>query len=215
MEKNKILEALKELSAQKRNFKQSVDLVINLQNVDTKKMEGLLEFFVPVPHPRGKKITVCALVGSELIDQAKKECNAAVVVDDFERYMKDKKLIKKLAGENNYFIAQATIMPKVASSFGRVLGPKGKMPNPKAGCVVPPNANLKQVVERLQTMIRLNAKKEPIFSCSVGNEGMDPEQIADNVMAVYNQTVHHLPNEVHNIKSVFLKLTMSKPVKVD
>ena len=126
-----------------------------------------------------------------------------------------KKLAKRLASAHDYFIAQATIMPKVASAFGRVLGPKGKMPNPKAGCVVPPNANLKQLVERLQTLVKLSAKKELIFSCAVGMEDAKDDDLVDNIMTVYNQVIHHLPNEQHNVRSVFLKLTMSPAERVE
>ncbi|MBU0979774.1 MAG: hypothetical protein KJ709_03135 [Nanoarchaeota archaeon] len=215
MEKAKISDALQKVRQKKCNFKQSIDIVINLKNIDQKKDGEKLDFFVQLHYPKGKPAKVCALVGPELYEQAKKECATAIVVDDFPKYQKDKRLVKQLARKHDFFIAQATIMPKVATVFGRVLGPKGKMPNPKAGCVVPPNANLKQVIPRLNNLVRLNAKKEKIFSCSVGMEEGKDEEIIDNIMTVYNQAVHHLPNEKQNIGSVYLKLTMSKPERID
>ncbi|MFH1409328.1 MAG: 50S ribosomal protein L1 [Nanoarchaeota archaeon] len=215
MEKKTILEALKKIRETKRKFKQSVDIVINLKNIDIKKDAANLEFYIPLTHPTGKKIKVAAFVGPELIEQAKDACDIAIASSDFDAYEKDKKKLKKLASTHDYFIAQATIMPKVATTFGRILGPKGKMPNPKAGCVIPPNANVEQVVKRLQNLIKLSAKKEVIFSCSVGVEDMDDNHIFDNVMTVYNQVIHHLPQEKNNIRSVFLKLTMSKAERID
>jgi len=105
-------------------------------------------------------------------------------------------------------------MPKIATTFGRVFGPKGKMPHPKAGCVVAPNANLKPLYERLQKTLKIATKNDPIIQCSVGKEDMKDEEVIDNILTVYNALVHALPNEKHNVKSVFLKLTMSKSVRI-
>src|SRR3990172_6920050 len=124
---------------------------------------------MPLPYNRGKKISVCALVGPELAEEAKKVCDGAILSDDFGKYP-DKKEIKKLASKYDFFIAQANVMPKVATSFGRVFGPKGKMPNPKAGCIVPPNANLKTLYDKLQKTVRLYAKERPMIQIPVGNE---------------------------------------------
>lgn len=127
---------------------------------------------------------------------------------------KDKKAVKKLAAEYDFFIAQANIMPKVATVFGRVLGPRGKMPNPKAGCVVPPKASLAPLYEKLQNMVRIKAKDKPIVMAVVGDQSLKDEELADNILYAYNQIAHHLPKEEHNIKDAFIKLTMSKPVKI-
>src|SRR3989338_5004403 len=143
MEKEELQSALQKARdiSDKRNFKQSFDLVINLKGLDMKKQEHNVDAFITLPHARGKKTKVCALVGAELFEQAKSVCDFAILSDTFEKY-KEKKEIKKLANSYDFFIAQANIMPKVATTFGRIFGPRGKMPNPKSGGVVPPNANL-------------------------------------------------------------------------
>src|SRR3989344_2030772 len=128
---------------------------------------------------------------------------------------KDKKLTKRLAVEHKFFIAQATVMPDVARSFGRVLGPRGKMPNPKAGCVVPPKAQLQPLYNRLQLTTKVQFKNAPIIQLAVGSEAMKDEDIADNVVSIYNQLVSHLPSQQNNIKSAYLKLTMSSPVRIN
>ena len=197
----------------KRNFKQSYDLIINLKGLDLKKPEHQVDTFVTLPHLRGKKIKVCALVGAELAEQSKNVCDFAVLSDDFDKY-KDKKDIKKLANSYDFFIAQANIMPKVATIFGRVFGPRGKMPNPKAGCVVPPNANLKPLYEKLQKTVRVSAKTAPLVQCAIGSEDTNANDIADNGLIIYNSLLQALPNERHNIKDIYIKLTMGKPVKV-
>lgn len=215
MEQKNILKVLLELKSQKtRKFSQSYDLIINLKNIDLKKPDQQLELFVNLNHGVGKKRKVGAFVAQELLTQAQQVCSKAVYVDDFVNYQ-DKKSIKKLAKDIDFFIAQATIMPKVALQFGKVLGPRTKMPNPKLGCVVPPQANLKLLVDKLQKMIVIKVKTQPVVQVMVGTEAMTDAEVADNVMTVYTNVVSHLPSEKNNIKSVFLKTTMGKPSRLD
>ena len=215
MEKQELQSALQKAKdvSEKRNFKQSFDLVINLKGLDMKKQEHNIDTFITLPHSRGKKVKVCALVSAELIEQARSICDFAIISDNFEKY-KDKKELKKLANSYDFFIAQANIMPKVATVFGRVFGPRGKMPNPKSGGVVPPNANLKPLYEKLQRTIRVTNRTSPVMQSAIGTEEMKLDDVTENGMTVYNSIIHVLPNENHNIKDIYVKLTMSKPVKV-
>jgi large subunit ribosomal protein L1 len=209
-----VLQALKNLRQEKkRNFSQTIDLVINVKDLDLKKAENHIDAFISLPHGF-KKRKICAFVGPESLEDAKSSCDKAILKNDFPRYAKDKKLTKKLVKEFDFFIAQADVMVNVASAFGKVLGPKGKMPNPKAGAVFPPKAPISSVCDKLQRMAHLKIKTALTAHLAIGTESMQDEQIADNIMSVYDYLIHHLPNEEQNIKSVFLKLTMSKPVRV-
>lgn len=214
MDKTQVTETLKKVkeSSQKRNFTQSYDLIINLRDIDLKKPEQSINFFHTLHYSKGKRVKVCALVGPELMSQAKEVCDSAVSVDDFPKYQK--KEAKKLASEYDFFIAQATIMPKVAQTFGKVFGPKGKMPNPKAGCVVPPNANIKPLYQKLQRTVKLQTKNDPIVQTIVGNEKMKDEEVIDNIMTTYDALIHQLPNGKNNIKNILLKLTMGKAFQI-
>ena len=122
--------------------------------------------------------------------------------------------VKKLAQDYDFFVAQGNIMTQVASKFGRVLGPRGKMPNPKSGCVVPPNANLKLLYEKLQKTIRINAKNEASIKCMVGKDSLSDDDLAENILAVYDSVVKSLPNEKGNISKILVKLTMSDSLEV-
>ncbi len=214
MEKKQIIEALKKVreNSNKRKFNQRVDLVINLKDLDLKKPEQQVDLFLNLPKGKGKKTKICALVGPELIEDAKKDMDMAISQDEFEKYQSNKKLAKKLAGDYDFFVAQSNIMPKVAAAFGRALGVRGKMPNPKAGCVVLPKANLKNVHASLQTLVRVMAKTQPMIQVAIGTEGMADDDLAENFSSIYNAVIHALPKEVNNVKNVFLKTTMGKPV---
>jgi large subunit ribosomal protein L1 len=166
-----------------------------------------------LPHTIGKKRSIGALVDVDLYDEAKSVCDVVIPLHQFDEY-KDKKKTKKLAKNIDFFIEQSTIMNKIAATFGRTLGPKNKMPNPKAGCVVLPKSNLKPLYDKLQKTIRILARNKPLVQVMIAREDMTDEQIAENLLMVYDQLIHHLPKERNNIKKVFLKTTMGHPVKV-
>ena len=216
MDKKSIKDALNKLkeTSKKRKFKQRVDLIINLKGLNMKKPEHHVEVYIPLHYPTGRDVKICAFVGPELKDESTKVCDTTVFIDDFPKYQNDKKLLKKLANEHAFFIAQATIMPKVAQVFGKILGTRGKMPNPKAGCVVPPKAALKPLYDRLQKLAVAKAKTQPVVKCSVGKEYQNEDEIADNILNIYNAVMHKLPTEENNIKNILIKLTMGKPIEV-
>ncbi len=217
MNKNEALEVIKNLRKdhQKKKFVQMVDLVINLQDLDFKKPEHQIDFYITLPHATGKKKNIAALVDVDLFDEAKNVCDTVIPLYQFEEFAKDKKKIKKLAKQNDFFIAQSTIMTKIAATYGRVLGPKNKMPNPKAGCVVLPKTNLKPLYDKLQKTVRVLARTKPLVQIAIGREDMSDEQLADNLYTVYDQLIHHLPKERNNLKNIFIKTTMSKASKVE
>ena len=100
MEKAKIIKTLKELKekSQKRNFNQTYDLIITLKDMDLKKTENHVDFFQTLHYPKGRKVKVCALIGPEM-EEAAKAVDKYILVNDFEKYTKDKKATKKLAGQ--------------------------------------------------------------------------------------------------------------------
>lgn len=216
MNKNDVLQALKQAkeTSNKRKFNQTVDVIITLKDLDLKKPSNQVDLFITLHHSNGRKMKICGLVGPEMLDYAKKELDFVIDSDKFDEYAKDKKKMKKLANEYDYFVAQANLMAKVAAAFGRILGPKNKMPNPKSGCVVPPNANLAALKSKLFKTVRIMVKQFPQFQTAVGKEDSKEDEIVDNVVTIYNQLMHHLPNEEHNIKDIYVKLTMGPSIKI-
>lgn len=215
MNKKEIQEAIQQAKEKspKRNFKQSIEVILNLRGMDLKKQDDRVDIFTQLPHSTGKDKKIGCFAGPELKEQAKSNCHAVVMHDEFGKYS-EKKDIKKLARDIDWFIAQATIMPDVAKTFGRVLGPLGKMPNPKAGGVVPPNANLKPLIERLKNTIRLQTRDQYAVKARVGTEEMEEDKIAENIEAIHKSMTNALPQGEANIKEVLVKTTMGPPVEV-
>ncbi|MBS3084990.1 hypothetical protein J4411_03705 [Candidatus Pacearchaeota archaeon] len=187
-----------------KKFNQTVDLIVNLQKFEIKKTP--LNLFIRIPHKsKDKKIAGFFESESQFID--------TITDMDFKKY-NDKKKLKKLVKEYDFFIAQSKLMPKVATTFGRVLGPAGKMPSPQLGIVL--NADEKSInelKEKINTSLRIRAKEASI-KVAVGKEDMKDEEIIENIIAVYNELVKTLPKDKENVKNIEVKFTMTKPIKI-
>jgi large subunit ribosomal protein L1 len=214
MDKNKVIEAIKKAkqSTKQRKFSQSIDLIINLKEFDTKR-EAKVEDFIALPHGRGKEAKICGLVGPEMKTNAK-DCDHVIMVDDFGKYSNARKA-RKLARSYDFFLGQAELMPKIAQSFGKYFGPIGKMPNPKGGQIVPPNLNLTPIVQKFKKTSKITVAKVPIASCKIGDEKMDDEKLAENIIFAIEHIEHALPRGKANIKNVLIKTTMGAPVKIE
>ncbi len=197
--------ALAELrKEEERKFNQTLDLIVNLQKFDVKKES--VNLFIQVPHKiKDKKI--CAFLTSKHKDID------TITEADFRRYS-DKKELKKLEKNYDFFIAQAVLMPKVATVFGRVLGPSGKMPSPQLGIV--PNADDKiigELKEKIDHSMKIRSKEASI-KLGVGKQKMKDEELIENIISVYNSLLKALPKGQDNIKNIEIKFTMTKPQKI-
>mgnify|MGYP003757074229 FL=1 len=200
-----IKEALTNLNSEKeRKFDQTVDLIINLQKFNVKK--DSINLFINLPHKiKDKKIAGFLEVKNDSID--------TITPNEFIKY-KDKKELKRLVSKYDFFVAQGNLMPKVATTFGRALGPAGKMPSPQMGIML--NADEKSISalrEKIDTGVKIRTKESSI-KLAVGKKSMKEEDVLENAMAIYNAILKALPRKIENIKNVELKYTMSKPQKI-
>ncbi len=218
MEKKLILNILKQLreKSPKRKFSQTIDLLVNLKNLDLKKPDHKVDTYIQLPSGTGKKKKICAFVDAQLEAKAKGICDTVITKQEFENYKRNKKSQRMLAESHDFFISQVEVISQVASTFGKVLGSRGKMPSPKAGCVVPGAVqSLEPIVKKLQSTARLQTKNELSIKVPVGNENMKDEEIAENVIAVYNALIPILPQDKNNIKYFALKFTMGPLLKIE
>ena len=207
-----ILDAVMEAKgkSKKRNFSQSVDLVMSLQDVDPKKTGNRIQELIELPYPAGKESAICVIASGEMALKGKKAgANLVMKRGDLEALMGDKKKQKELAKTYDFFIAEAPLMPLVGKSLGATLGPRGKMPTP-----VPPTANIAEQIKKHRKMVLLRMRGQPVLQCPVGNEDMADEEIAENIQAVVRRIEGKLKRGIKNIRAIHLKTTMGIPVKV-
>jgi len=204
-DKMEIQEALKQLrSSKKRNFNQSIDLIINVKGLDLRKEN--IGAIISIPH-KVKDKKVCGFLSK------KSELVRTITPPDFQKY-KEKRALKNLVKEFDFFISTMPLMPSVATTFGKALGPSGKMPSPQLGVLAKEDdAIIKQTLDKIDRSIKIKLKEYSLKVC-VGKESMKDEQIAENIQAVYAGFINILPTKKENVASVLLKLTMSKPLEV-
>ncbi|MBI1973342.1 50S ribosomal protein L1 [Candidatus Micrarchaeota archaeon] len=209
-ELEKAIEAAK--SGPKRNFRQSVDLMINFSSIDFSKPDSRLNAEVLLPKGRGKPAKTAIIAGDELVTQAKQAAPLVITKNEITSYGTDKQKMKKLADEFDFILCQTDLMSAVGKSMGQVLAPRGKMPKP-----IPPTAvALAPLVKRLENtvVVRNRGKFLPTVHVMIGNEEMGVQDLAANVQAVIDAIMPKLPNKEGNIRSVYLKLSMGPAIRV-
>ena len=203
--KRDLEKALSELRKEReRKFDQTVDLIINLQKFDTKKSQ--INLLVSVPF-KIKEKKICAFLESE------NKAVETITGDQFKKYS-NKKELKKLVKRFDFFISQAKLMPKVATTFGRVLGPAGKMPSPQLGILMDiSDKSINDLKNEIDNSVKIKIKEASI-KLAVGKQSMKDEEIIENILAIYNAVLKALPRNKENIKNIELKFTMTKPQKI-
>ncbi|MDI3483970.1 MAG: large subunit ribosomal protein [Methanobacteriaceae archaeon] len=210
--KQEILEAVKKAKEQSkpRNFTQSIDIVINIKDLDVNKPENRFEEEVSLPHGRGKEVKIAVIADGELALQAKKAgADLVITRDDLEELGKNRKKAKRLANEYEFFIAQADLMPLVGRFLGPVLGPRKKMPKP-----IPATANPAPLIKKLRDTVRVRVKDQPLIHTTVGTEKMDEKKITENIESILDVLDRNLEKGRKQVKSMYIKTTMGPAVKV-
>lgn len=188
-------------------FDASVDLDINL-GVDPRKADQMVRGVVALPHGTGKEVKVLVLCTPEKEAEAKEAGADYVGLDEY---------IQKIEGgwtDVDVIITMPTVMAKVGK-LGRILGPRGLMPNPKAGTVT---MDVGKAVKDVKAgKIDFKVDKFGIIHASIGKVSFDPQKLIDNASEVI-QTVNKLKpasSKGTYFKSIHLSSTMSKGVKID
>ncbi len=200
-------EALQE-SAGERNFVQSVDLVINVRDLELDDPENRFSTEIGLPYSRSDE-TKIAVIGETITANAD-NADRTISPDELDEFVDDEDAAKDLAEEYDFFIAEAPLMPKIGKELGSILGPRNKMPEP-----MQPGEDPSDRIDELRNTLSITLKEHPSIKCKVGDESMEPDRVAANAEAVYSAVIDHLPRSDHNVKDVLLKLTMSAPVEVE
>lgn len=197
--------------SKKRNFIQTVEMIINLRGVDFTKPVNRINIEVELPKGRGKKGKICVFAGDELLAEAQKSGALVIKKDEIEALGENKQRLKKIVKEYDFFIAQADLMPLIGKVLGQVMGPKGKLPKP-----VPGTAKLGGIIKKLQNIVQLRSKGKflPTLQVPIGTEEMEVADLSSNADAVFTALTDKLPARKANIKSIYFKTSMGPAIKV-
>jgi large subunit ribosomal protein L1 len=202
----KVLEESKKLD---RKFKQKIDLVINLKNLDLTIPKNRIDEEIILPHGRGGEAKVALFASGELALKSKKHVDLLIKPEEIEDFSTDKQNFKKVADSHHFFIAEAPLMPTIGKTLGTVLGPRGKMPKP-----VPPNADVSGLVKNLRSTVKVRSKSNKTFHTIAGEETMSKEDIAENISAIIKRLESKLERGRMNIASVYVKTTMGPSERI-
>lgn len=196
-------------SAKKRNFVETVELAINLKDIDLTIPKNRIQDDIILPYGRGRPVHVCVIGGGELALKAKDVADTVISPEELQAIADDKKQAKKIANDTDYFIAEAPLMAVVGKRLGTVLGPRGKMPKPIA-----PGADPAAMIEGLRKSVTIRSKDRKTFHAPVGSADMSAEEIAENVDLILKRVESHLEKGKYNIASAYVKTTMGPSERV-
>ncbi len=202
----KILDESKKLN---RKFKQNIDVVINLKNLDLNDPKNRVDEEIILPKGRGKEATVTLFASGDLAIKSKKHVDLLIKPEELEDLSKEKKKFKKIVDNHDFFIAEAPLMPTIGKTLGTVLGPRGKMPKP-----VPPHADISGMIKNLRNTIKLRSKSSKTFHTIAGNVEMSEEDISENIDVIIKRLEGSLERGRMNIGSVYVKTTMGPSERI-
>ncbi|MGI0133006.1 MAG: 50S ribosomal protein L1 [Thermoplasmata archaeon] len=195
--------------APERKFSETVEVAINLKELDLTVPKNRIEDEVPLPNGRGRPIRVALFGTPEMCQKARGIADLVVAPNELDELIKDKKAAKKLVADIDFFLAEAPLMPTIGKRLGVVLGPRGKMPRP-----VPPGGDPTNMINALKRSIRVRSKGNRTFHAPVGTRGMPVEKIAQNIDSVLTRLLGKLERGRTNIESVYVKTSMGPSVRL-
>lgn len=205
---NAVRKAISE--APERRFNESVDLAINLHNIDMSQPANRVDEEIILPHGRGRSAKIAVFASGETALLAQRaEADLVISPDELNELGDDKKRARKIADEYTYFIAETSLMPTIGKKLGPILGKRGKMPQP-----LPPNVDIMPIINRQRNLVRVRSRDRLTFHMAVGSKDMDVQKIAENVEAVTTKLEQTLKDGKQNLKSVYVKTTMGPAIKV-
>ncbi len=192
-----------------RNFRETVDLAINLRDLNLNDPSNRVDESIVLPEGTGQDTSIVVFAEGETAVRAQEVADDVLDSDDLADLGDDDDAAKDLAGETDFFIAEENMMQNIGRYLGTVLGPRGKMPDPLS-----PDDDVVEVVERLKNSVQLRSGDRRTFHTRVGAEDMSAEEIADNIDVILRRLQADLEKGPMNIDDVYVKTTMGPAVEV-
>ncbi|MGM0371177.1 MAG: 50S ribosomal protein L1 [Halobacteriota archaeon] len=195
--------------APERAFRETVDLAVNLRDIDLNDPSNRIDESVVLPEGTGQDTSIVVFATGETAIQAGDVADQVLDGDDLEDLGDDDDAAKDLADETDFFIAEAAMMQDIGRYLGTVLGPRGKMPTP-----LQPDDDVVEVVNRMKNSIQLRSGDRRTFHTRVGAADMSAEEIAENIDVILRRLHADLEKGPLNVDSVYVKTTMGPAVEV-
>jgi len=197
------IKKLKEES--KRGFNQTIDLAITIQGLDVKKPENRMREAIRLPH-KVKEAKVCFIVEG-LFGIAKETKNKVLSKNELDFKKREG---RNLSRDYDFFAIETPLMPTAAKALGKYIGPRNKQMMP-----VPPTLkDLKPFIEGLNHTVQINITKAPTVQIAIGKTDLKDEQLLENYNYLMEKLKTKLEPKKAQIKNIYIKTTMGKPVKV-
>jgi|EP00353_Schmidingerella_taraikaensis_P004810 large subunit ribosomal protein L10Ae len=208
---SQVLESVQQLREviKPRKFRETVELQVALKDYDPAKDKRFVGT-VRLPNVHRPSLKICLIADQRHADEAKKEKLDIDVtsLDELKKFNKDKKLVKKWAKQYSLLLASDTVLKKVPTVVGPILTRIGRFPT------VVGKESLAQKIVDTRASVKFQLKKVTCMSTAVGTVEMTDDELKSNIMMSLNFLASLLKKGWHNIKSVYIKSTMSPSVKV-
>jgi large subunit ribosomal protein L1 len=192
-----------------RNFRETVDLAINLRDLDLNDPNNRVDESIVLPSGTGQDTRIVVFAEGETALRAEDVADQVLSGDDLEDLGDDTDAAKDLADETDFFVAQANLMQDIGRYLGTVLGPRGKMPTP-----LQPDDDVVEVVNRMKNTVQLRSRDRRTFHTRVGAQDMTADEIATNIGVIVRRLEANLEKGPLNIDGIYVKTTMGPSVEV-
>ena len=192
-----------------RNFRETVDLAINLRDLDLNDPSNRVDEGIVLPNGTGQDTRIVVFAEGETALRAEDVADQVLGGDELEELGDDTDAAKDLAAETDFFIAQANMMQDIGRYLGTVLGPRGKMPTP-----LQPDDDVVDTINRMKNTVQLRSRDRRTFHTRVGAQDMSAEEIAGNIDVIIRRLEADLEKGPLNIDRVYVKTTMGPAVEV-
>ena len=192
-----------------RNFTETVDLAVNLRDIDLNDPSNRVDESVVLPSGTGQETRIVVFATGETAVRAEEVADDVLGPDELEELGDDDDEAKDLADDTDFFIAEAAMMQDIGRYLGTVLGPRGKMPTP-----LQPDDDVVETVERMKNTVQLRSGDRRTFHTRVGAQDMTPDEVSDNIDVIVRRLEADLEKGPLNIDSIYVKTTMGPAVEV-
>ena len=192
-----------------RNFRETVDLAVNLRDLDLNDPSQRVDESVVLPAGTGQETQIVVFASGETALRAEDVADEVLDGDDLEELGDDTDAAKDLADDTDFFVADASLMQDIGRYLGTVLGPRGKMPTP-----LQPDDDVVETVNRMKNTVQLRSRDRRTFHTRVGAQDMESDDIADNIDVIIRRLEADLEKGPLNIDSMYVTTTMGPAVEV-